>query len=83
MTSFLHEMGPQLKLLINITKGSMPLQCSTYFPKVLAILCFRTHVKSNEGFDRFSPINEISTAFYRFDFSFIFTSTANNGGQNV
>ena len=33
----LREMGPQLKLPINVTKGSMPLQCNTCFPKILAI----------------------------------------------
>ena len=31
------EMGPQLKLPINEMKGSMTLQCNTYFPKILAI----------------------------------------------
>ena len=31
------EMGPQLKLPINVMKGSMPLQCNTYFPQILAI----------------------------------------------
>ena len=36
MTS-LREMGPQLKLLINVTKGSMPLQCNTSFPQIFAI----------------------------------------------
>ena len=33
----LREMRPQLKLPINVMKGSMPLQCNTYFPKILAI----------------------------------------------
>ena len=36
-TMSLREMGPQLKLPINVTKGSVPLQCNTYFPKILAI----------------------------------------------
>ena len=36
-TMSLREMGPQLKLPINVTKGSMPLQCNTYFPQILAI----------------------------------------------
>ena len=36
-TMSLREMGPQLKLPINVTKGSMPLQCSTYFPQIFAI----------------------------------------------
>ena len=36
-TMLLCEMGPQLKLPINVMKGSMPLQCNTYFPKILAI----------------------------------------------
>ena len=36
-TMSLREMGPQLKLPINITNGSMPLQCKTYFSKILAI----------------------------------------------
>ena len=36
-TMLLHEMGPQLKLPIKVTKGSMPLQCNTYFPQILAI----------------------------------------------
>ena len=30
-TMSLREMGPQLKLPINVTNGSMPLQCNTYF----------------------------------------------------
>ena len=29
-TMLLHEMGPQLKLPINVKKGSMLLQCNTY-----------------------------------------------------
>ena len=36
-TMSLREMGPQLKLPINVKKGSMPLQCNTYFPQILAI----------------------------------------------
>ena len=36
-TMSLREMGPQLKLPINVTKGSMPLQCCTYFPQIFAI----------------------------------------------
>ena len=36
-TMSLREMGPQLKLPNNVTKGSMLLQCNTYFPKILAI----------------------------------------------
>ena len=36
-TMSLREMGPQLKLPINVMKGSMPLQCSTYFPQIFAI----------------------------------------------
>ena len=35
-TMSLREMCPQLKLPINIMKGSMSLQCSTYFPQILA-----------------------------------------------
>ena len=37
----LREMGPQLKLHINIMQGSMPLQCNTYFFKFLPfkVLC--------------------------------------------
>ena len=31
----LPEMGPELKLPINLKKGSMPLQCNTYFPQIL------------------------------------------------
>ena len=30
-TMSLREMGPQLKLPINVTNGSMALQCNTYF----------------------------------------------------
>ena len=76
------EMGPQLKLPINIMKGSMPLLCNTRFPQILAILSIRTHVNSNlppliKVLTDFHLINEISRAFYNFDFSF--TSTANNG----
>ena len=33
----LREMGPQLKLPIKITKGSVPLQWNAYFPKKFAI----------------------------------------------
>ena len=40
---FLREMGPQLNLPIYVTKGSMPFQCSTYFPKILV----KTHAKFN------------------------------------
>ena len=36
-TMSLREIGPQLKLPINETKGSMPLQGNTYFPQVFAI----------------------------------------------
>ena len=36
-TMSLREMGPQLKLPINVMKGSVPLQCNTYFPQILAI----------------------------------------------
>ena len=36
-TMLLGEMGPQLKLPIDVTKGSLPLLCNTYFPKILAI----------------------------------------------
>ena len=36
-TMSLREMGPQLKLPINVLKGSMLLQCYTYFQKILAI----------------------------------------------
>ena len=31
------EIGPQSNLPINITKGSMPLQYNTYFPRILPI----------------------------------------------
>ena len=82
----LREMGPQLKLPINVTKGSMPLQCSTYFPQIFAILSIRTHENFNippqmKVLTDFHLVNEISRAFYAFDFSF--TSTANNGRRNV
>ena len=36
-TVLLCEMGPQLKLPIHVTKRSIPLQCNTYFPKLLAM----------------------------------------------
>ena len=36
-TMLLLEIGPQLKLPINLTKGSMPLQCYTIVPEMLAI----------------------------------------------
>ena len=59
-TMLLHEMGPQLKLPINLTKGSMPLQCNTYFPPNSCQLKYQNTCKfllssSDEGFDRFSP----------------------------
>ena len=31
----LREMGPELKLPINLMKGSMPLQYNTYFQQIL------------------------------------------------
>ena len=31
-TMSLREMGPQLKLPINVTKGTMPLQCNKFLP---------------------------------------------------
>ena len=70
----LREMGLQLKLPINVT-GSMPLQCYTYFPQILAILSIRTHVNFNlpplmRVLTDFHLINEISRAFYDFNFSF-------------
>ena len=34
-TMSLREMGPKLKLPINVTNGSMPLQCKTCFQKFL------------------------------------------------
>ena len=37
LEAILLEVGPQLKLPINLMKGSMPLQCNTYFPQILAI----------------------------------------------
>ena len=36
-TMSLCEMGPQLKLPINVTKGTMQLQCNSYFQKLLVI----------------------------------------------
>ena len=36
-TMSLCEIGAQLKLPINVTKGSVPLQCNTYLPQVFAI----------------------------------------------
>ena len=67
-TMLLCEMDPQLKLPINVTKGSM--QCHTYFPKIksLAILNIRTQVKFNlpllmKVLTDFLPINKMSTAF--------------------
>ena len=85
-TMSLCEMGPHLKLPINVTKGSMPLHCNTYFPQIFAISSIRTHVNFNllplmKVLTDSHIINEISRAFYDFDFSF--TSMANNGGKNV
>ena len=56
----LGEMGPQLKLPINVTKGSMPLQCNTYFSTKSCHLKYQNTCKflpssSDEGFDSFSP----------------------------
>ena len=64
----LHETGPQLKLPPNATKGSMPLQCNTYFPKILAIESIGTHINFNlplmmKGWTDFHLINDISRAF--------------------
>ena len=63
----LREMGSQLKLPIKVTKGSMPLQCNIYFPKIFAILSLRKHAKFNLPplivLTDFLPINEISTRF--------------------
>ena len=61
----LREMGPQSKLPINVTNWSNPLQCNTYFPKVLDSLSIRIHVKFNlpslmKVLTDFLPINEIS-----------------------
>ena len=79
-------MGPQLKLPISVMKGSMPLQCNTYFPQILAIKSIRTPVDFTlptllKVLTDFHPINNISRAFC--DLNFSFTSTANNGGQYV
>ena len=54
---------------IYISKGSMPLRCNIYFPKILAIESIRTHIKFNllpviRVLTDFLFINEISSAFY-------------------
>ena len=81
----LREMGPQLKLPIIVMKESMQLQCNPYFPQILSICSIITHVNFNlsllmKVLTDFHLINEISRAFY--DFNFSFTSTANDD-QNV
>ena len=59
-TMSLLEMGPQLKLPINVTKGSMPLQYNTYFSTNSCHLKYQNTCKfssssSDEGFDCLSP----------------------------
>ena len=58
-TMSLREMGPQLKLSINVMKGSLPLQCNTYFPKILALQSTRRHVNFN-----LPSLMKILTDFY-------------------
>ena len=53
------EMGPQLKLPINLTKRSMPLQCNTFSTNACHLkyqnTCKFYPSSSDEGFGRFSP----------------------------
>ena len=68
-TMWLREICPQSKLPINVKRGSMALQCNTYFPKTLSIQSIRAQIKFNlpslmKPLTDFLLITEISTAFY-------------------
>ena len=84
-TMSLREMGPQKKLPINVTKGSMLCNVTHIFHKFMPFKVSE-HVNFNlpplmKVLTDFHHINKKSRAFYDFDFSF--TSTANNGGQRI
>ena len=54
-------MGPHLKLPIKVTKGSMPLQCNTYFQKFLPFKVSE-HVMFNHP-----PLMKVLTDFLPID----------------
>ena len=62
-TMSLREIGPQLKLPINVTKGSMPLPCNIYFPKILAIKSIRKHITFS-----LPPLMKVLTDFHLIPF---------------